>query len=586
MRAKNWLLLLGAMSLGFVVPACASSEPGEGPGEGPNGADEDEAECTVDSDYGCAGTSQDEVRETIAGPAVRTTSAEAWKATNVWAAKTPEAGVAWGANSGLTWEQKYHRWVDTLKFVQGRTTETVEIVTPQGRTLHAPVLECADQGIFFRYVFAAWYKLPFYLTGWVNGKTVYFGHFGVVDKSGNAVSGFPAYKTRYQDYETSWRSGQPWPKDQALRGRNAGYSDSHEGVLVDGQALGAGSRFGTYVDELFLNKRAGHLLTVMVAYYGSANLADGANTYQLEGPAVQGGDVLVERWQRNGIGHTMVVLKVEENPDGTKKVWGGQGYMPARQAELMKPERFHALFTNDYCGGDGETYDDPPIPYVKLGGGLRRWRTPVNKDGRWSNDVSVHDRANYIEDTDYAALNERFASWGNVLRAGTPQENYTIAKENLEAARKKLELKPASCSSRSLRETSWKQLIDAGAAIGKPEAEVREENASLADAVFAELIYNRSKTCCWLTPGNEQYRLIMDYAEKEQSEAQATGLCKEPTVFRSTNGGYDIWKTYAQEKGVAWPDWTQDESPCPGAANAANATDPLTPPAELANYCE
>ena len=584
MRAKNWLVLLGAMSLGFVVPACASTDSGDGSGDETQGGVDGDTECKVDSDFGCAQATQDEVRETIAGPAVKTTNAEAWKATNSWAGKTAEAGIAWEANSGLSWEEKYHKWVASLELVRGRTTETIAIKTPQGRVLHAPVLECADQGIFFRFVFSAWYQLPFYMTGWVNGQTVYFGHFGVVNKSGDAVSGFPLYKTRYTNYENTWRAGQAWPKDQALRGRTAGYPDGHEGVLVDGREMAAGSTFGTYLDELFLNKAAGHLLSIVVAYYGSANLADGANTYQIKGKAVQGGDVLVERWQKDGIGHTMVVIKDELNPDGvTKKVWGAQGYMPARQAELMPPERFHAMFTNDYCGGEGQTYDDPPIPYVKLGGGIRRWRTPINKDGRWSNDVSVADRSNYIEDTNYAALTERFQSWDQVLSAGTPDQAYEIAKDNLAAARRKLELKPASCSSRALRESSWGQLISAGSAIGKSESEVREENKTLADYVFAELIYNQSKTCCWLTPGPEQYSVIMDYAEKEQTDAQASGTCKQPTVFRAEDGAYARWKAHASTLGKTFQDWNQDESPCPAAASTG--TDVLTP-AGGASFCE
>lgn len=585
MSAKNWLVLVGAMSLGFMVPACAAEDTGNGDTDGTSGGGES-TDCRVDSDYGCAGVSQDEVRENIAGPAVKTTDAEVWKVTNTWAGKTAEAGEGWAANSGLTWEEKYQKWMSHFDIVEGRTTKTVRITTPQGKKLDAAVLECADQGIFFRYVFAAWNKLPFYLTGWVNGKTVYMGHFGVVDKNGDPVSGFTRYRTRYQDFESSWRDGQPWPKDTALRGRDAGYPDSHEGIWVDEKLLPEGARFGTYLDELLLNKRAGHLLAILVAYYGSGNLADGANTFQLAGNALKGGDLLIERWQRDGIGHTVPVIRVEPNQDGTVQAWGVQGYMPARQAELLEPPRYHALFKNPYCGGPGETWDTPPTPYVKLGGGLRRWRSPINRDGRWSNDVPVADRANYIEDTNLTALNERFANWDNVLRTGTPEEAFGIAKDNLEAARTKLTLKPASCSSRSLRETSWNQLIAAGAAIGKSEADIRSENKELADYVFAELIYNQSKTCCWLTPGPEQYETIMGYAQKEQNDAQAAGTCKQPTVFRQTNGNYDIWKTYAQAEGKTWVDWTQDESPCPANVGAdPNATDPLTPPGERA-FCE
>ena len=583
MSAKNWLVLVGAMSLGFMVPACASDDTGTGDTDGTGNGGDESTDCKTNSDVGCAGTSQDAVRETIAGPAVKTTDAEAWKATNTWAGKTAEAGEGWDANSGLTWEEKFQKWMSKFPIVDGRSTKTVRIKNPQGKELDAAVLECADQGIFFRYVFSAFYKLPFYMTGWVNGKTVYMGHFGVVDKNGDPVSGFPSYSTRYKDNEGSWRAGQPWPKDTALRARDAGYPDSHEGIWVDGQTLPADAHFGTYLDELFLNKRAGHLLAIMVAYYGSGNIADGANSFQLAGKALKGGDMLLERWQKEGIGHTMPIIRVEPNDDGTTmKAWGVQGYMPARQAELLLPERFHAQFKNDYCGGEGQTYDTPPVEYVTLGGGLRRWRTPINKDGRWSNDVPVADRADYIEDTNLDALRERFKNWDNVLRTGTPEEAYSIAQDNLKAARDKLKMKPASCSSRSLRESSWNQLIEAGQKIGKTESDIRSDNKDLSDFVFAELIYNQSKTCCWLKPAEEQYGVIMDYAQKEQDDAAAANTCKAPTVFRQTDGNYDIWKNFAQTQGKTWLDWTQDEDPCPAAASTG--TDPLTDPGKR-DYC-
>lgn len=582
MQMKNWLVVLGALSLGFAVPACSTdASDGDGDGNG-GGGGTGGAECTVDSDYGCAGASQDEVREVITGPAARSTNAEAWAATNKWDAKTPEAGVAWEANSGLTWEQKYEKWMASMKQVRGRDYDTVELKTPQGRTLGSAVLECADQAIFFRFTFAAWYHLPFYMSGWVNGQNAYFGHFGVVDRSGNPLSGFPTYKTRYRDYESTWREGQAWPKDDSLRARNAGYPDSHTGILVDGNPLPEGARFGAYLDEAFLNKRAAHLLTVMVAYFGSANLADGNNTYHAK--QVRSGQALVERWQKNGIGHTLPVYRVTQNEDQTLMVEGLQGSMPAHEAEYLAPQRYHSIFSYDACGGEGQTWDDPPVPYVKLGGGLKAWRSATNIDGRWANIVPTNDRANYIEDTDYAGLLERWNKWSTVLSTGSPERAYEIAIENLEAAREKLRNKPASCSSRTLRESSWTQAIRAGQALGKSEAEVRAENANDEDFIFAELIYNQSKTCCWLKPGPEQYEVIKDYFNKEKAAAEANGQCVNPTPFRLTNGSYDIWKNHAATIGKTWLNWTQDESPCP-AANS-NGSDPLTDNGEREYVCE
>ena len=64
-------------------------------------------------------------------------------------------------------------------------------------------------------------------------------------------------------------------------------------------------RFGAFADEIHLNKRAGHFLVLLLDYFGSVNLADSANTYNLVPDKVRAGDVLLERWQRVGIGHTI-----------------------------------------------------------------------------------------------------------------------------------------------------------------------------------------------------------------------------------------------------------------------------------------
>ena len=47
------------------------------------------------------------------GPAVAgiSSSTEAWAVTRRWYNVTPEAGIAWPANSGLTWDEKYAAWV-------------------------------------------------------------------------------------------------------------------------------------------------------------------------------------------------------------------------------------------------------------------------------------------------------------------------------------------------------------------------------------------------------------------------------------------------------------------------------------------
>jgi hypothetical protein len=243
------------------------------------------------------GESRDEVREIIPGPIVKSTSAEAWRVDNQWADKaTPnarKAGIAWRENSDLTWEEKYQAWVTSFEKVDGISYgKTIRLQAPYGKTLDGPVLECADVAIFLRLTFSAWYHLPFYMTGWKDGQSIYFGHFGVVNKDGNPVAGFPQFKSSYRDYESTWQSGQAWPSDVTLRKRHVGSDDSTAGVHVgDEKALAAGDGAGAYFDELFLNKRAGYLMLLLDSNFGSANLADGANMFHIQPEATTAGDV-------------------------------------------------------------------------------------------------------------------------------------------------------------------------------------------------------------------------------------------------------------------------------------------------------
>lgn len=71
--------------------------------------------------------------------------------------------------------------------------------------------------------------------------------------------------------------------------------------------IAADAHFGADLDEVHLNKRAGYFTVLALDYLGSMNLADSANTYNIVPDTLRAGDVLVERWQRSGIGHTLVV---------------------------------------------------------------------------------------------------------------------------------------------------------------------------------------------------------------------------------------------------------------------------------------
>src|SRR5690348_7533693 len=85
---------------------------------------EDEKAGGADDTSGEMGQSQDEVREVIPGPIAKSTSGEAWAVENQWAdtatANAKKGGLAWGENSGLTWEQKYSKWVGSFEKVDAR----------------------------------------------------------------------------------------------------------------------------------------------------------------------------------------------------------------------------------------------------------------------------------------------------------------------------------------------------------------------------------------------------------------------------------------------------------------------------------
>src|SRR5690349_14779610 len=97
-----------------------------------------------------------------------TTRTQVWTARNKWEDTTTPAaaaaGIAWPANSGLTWDQKYSKWVESLAFIpalDGFST-TIQLTTPWGKTLPSPSLECAEMSLFLRITFSAWYELPLF----------------------------------------------------------------------------------------------------------------------------------------------------------------------------------------------------------------------------------------------------------------------------------------------------------------------------------------------------------------------------------------------------------------------------------------
>ncbi len=512
-------------------------------------------------------TDVSDVTDSSGPTVVRGGAAEVWSVDNAWSdrdtANAKKAGVAWGENSGLTWEEKYAVWVsglETIPDANGWGT-TITIKTPFGdKKLPGPTLECAEVAMFMRATFASWYHLPFFLKGWdsESKRYMYAGHFGFVDSSGNGIAAFPSFKTKYKDYEKTWKVGDAWPSDAGLRMKRLGDNDTVKFLTgPNGEEVGAGA----YFDEVYLNKRTGHFMRLLLLYFGSVNLADGSNMFHIEPEATAAGDVLLERWQKQGIGHTIPVFKVTSPIEGKLAIEVATGSMPRRQPRYEDALQSRSYFTLDATGGPGTAGDGSE--YAKLGGGIRRWRTPVQSNGRWINAVPKTSQAVAISDSDVETIAARPARFKEILITGSPEEQQAALVAKITSARQHLSEHPASCSARETREKAFESLYALAPQIGKTAAQIDQELRTTDDFVFGELEYEKSKTCCWNSTTPAMTEIILDLAREEKEAATAEGVCRAPTVFRAQADGYKLWKDHAVKlgRGADWLEWSEDE-PC------------------------
>jgi hypothetical protein len=486
--------------------------------------------------------------------ATNTTRTQVWSARNAWddtdTTAARAAGIAWGASSGLTWDQKYAAWLEAMEFVPAADgySQTIKLTTPWGRSFDSPSLECAEMSIFLRITFAAWYELPFFMESMDStGKRVYFGHNGVRTAAGRYASS-PEFGVAYADHsrKTPAEYMASWPKDNTLRTKKLAGGEDIQPVFNN-------AAFGTYLDEIHLNKRAGYFTVMALNYLGSMNLADSANTYNLVPEAVRAGDTLVERWQRSGIGHTLVVKEVLPIGEGNLDVVMISGSMPRRQGKRESGVASKGYFTNNYTGGVGVSADGHE--YAKLGGGLKRWRVTKNVGGYWTNTWMRGDEASWINSTDYARIAARPARFQSLLGQVSPQQQKTELLAQIEDSRRHLRNYPASCSARERREGAFAELY---ALSSRTWGTYRQDE----DYVLAELDYTRSKTCCWNSSTAAMYEIVMAEANAEIAAAEAAGTCAAPTVFMNQSNGYARWQARAQQMGQAsaWKAWSEDEA--------------------------
>ncbi|TNF37848.1 MAG: hypothetical protein EP329_02005 [Deltaproteobacteria bacterium] len=556
-RLEGWLLPV--LVLGLMMGACDSSSPSTGD-DIP--IDDEYGKPLLDVDPGTGGKA--DTFDGGYGPMESgiSSTTEVWKVTRRWYQTDPAAGIAWPADSELTWDEKYAAWIESMPQLEDGYYTTFTMTTPWGKTLPSPALECAETAIFLRATFASWYNLPFYMSAGSGSSRIHYGHFGIVDADGRRLSGYPKFRDSYRDYtDTAARMSSEeliasWPKDENLRTK---FLTTRKDDAND--FLGDEAYAGAYFDEIYLNKRVGHFMLRLLTNFGSMHLAGATNTFNLKPDATRSGDVLLERWQRNGIGHTLVVKHTAQLTDAKMEIEAMYGSMPRIQPRWYDTAQSKHYFTSEMTGGEGENYDGDE--YATLGGGIKRWRTPVVKSGRWYNIVPVRDRELYIDSADKASIAARPARFAELMGELSPAEKRDVAIARIEDARRSLEAHPASCASRTRREEAFAELYEVERSEGHDTAMTDRTYRTFDDYVFAELQYEVSKTCCWNSTTAAMYQIVMAYNEQHVLD-HAQGTCNEPVVFKASNGGgYDVFADYAAAigQGDAWVRWTEDE-PC------------------------
>lgn len=514
-----------------------------------------------------------------AGPATAglSSTTAAWKVTRNWADKDTGTWPGFDAAKDgdpkkLTWDEKYAKWVESLPKVESGWSSSFTLTTPWGKSMPSPRLECAEVAMFLRATFSSWYGLPFYMTAYsAQTGNIYIGHFGVVSASGARVSGYPKFGTDFKDHTASFAGKTnaqiiaAWPKDDVLRKRIlAGNKDDDNSDL-----LGVPNAYtGAYLDEIFLNKRAAHLIVRVLDNFGSIHLASTANMFNLKPAAVREGDTLLERWQRSGIGHTIVVKDVVHLDGGKLSIDTVFGSMPRIQPIWYGTDMSKPYFTSELTGGLGK--NPAGDEYATMGGGIKRWRTPVIKSGKWYSIVPVADQASFVDGSDKVAIGKRPDQFAELMGELEPEEARDVLLERIAVARKALEGKPASCSNRERREAAFDDLYElAGTEFGMSHEDVDREYRILDDYLFPEMVYAQSKTCCWNSTTSDMYLIVLQY-NTERAHNDVDGQCQELVPFYN-DGGYKVFADYAASIGMAakWKAWSEDE-PCAQRAVASD----------------
>jgi hypothetical protein len=281
--------------------------------------------------------------------------------------------------------------------------------------------------------------------------------------------------------------------------------------------------------------------------------------------------VMLWRHARVGVGHTMVTIRAEKHDDGTISAQSVFGNLPPAQPAWTSPAGTERNYSNPQGGGDDGTTD-----YSSFGGGLKRFRVAKQVGGRWANGIMKADEASWIPDSDRDRIRERPEQLDRLLGELSSQEKQALLLDVIEGKREHLRNFPASCSARIAREEAFSDLYALLGEQGLSVADVDAEHRIFEDYVFPELVYDRSKTCCWNSTNDTMFKTIM--AVNEEIQNAAGDACVEPEPFLANGGGYDVFANHAP---ATWKQWRADEV-CP----QANVVDDTVAEGEATAFCE
>lgn len=494
---------------------------------------------------------------------------EVWEPVHAWTDQAP---------NGETYEEFYATWLESIE--HNGSGRDVRYTLADGTVVPAPSLECADSALFLRFLFAQQYGLPMYVRGWVDGGWNYFGHFGWLNRHGSRVR-------NYRRHPLSAERG----SYASLQNANRYLADNLQDYPVEDSTI------GEYLDAVLENKRFGYFIQDVWIMIYSGTIVENANTYYIKPEFIRGGDLQMHRYDNTGgIGHTITIQRVERSATGRLiRVDIIQSYMPTLP-----------WISNGYS----ELTNYRPDPATN--GGLRRWRRPELRDGRW---YMVADEDVAAWESEVPQTPERFEE----LFSMSAEDEVSAAIETINTRRQALYDNPNSCRRREERETAFDNLYE----LYRTTPELYEElgfteqptldqlrpvvdrlHRTVDDFIWSELHYERARTCHWNPSDTEINHDMYEATVAFNRELLQEGGCEALRVFRAEDAefcagrdgtsasdpgscagvpdGFQDLRSYASDNGWGWADYRNDEH---GSLSDV-ATDELADPDMPTYFCQ